>query len=262
MHTQSPFPTPRRPVPRLLALAAALSAACASQAAVVAWDVSSGQMPDALVPQWQLIDTASPEDPLIADGRLLLGGNVGSERMAYTMNGSDLDLSVQPSYWIEARFRVDTRVPYPGWFREPAQLVIRFDNGAQAVAQFGLDNVYLQDADNSPGARSTALDTDSAYHLWRLEVLGQALGSTVNLYQDGVLVLTDRTFTIGATGGAVSWGEGSTLSGGRSSWQYVATNMARVPDTGGGPNPASAPGTLALAGLGLLAVSRLRRSQG
>jgi MYXO-CTERM domain-containing protein len=244
-----------------LLFGAALGLAATAQAAIVTWDVSGGQMPDAQVPQWQLIDTANPENPLLADGRLLLGGNVGSERMAYTMSGSDLDLSVQASYWIEARLRVDTRVPYPGWFREPVQLAIRFANGAQAVAQFGLDSVYLMDADNSQGARSTALDTDTDFHLWRLEVLGQALGSTVHLYQDGVLVLSDRSYTIGAGGAAVTWGESSVLSGGRSSWQSVATNMARLSDTGGGPTPASAPGTLALAGLGLAAAWRVRRER-
>ena len=244
------------PALRLLAVGAVLAAsALPGQAAVVNWFAAGGTTPDVAVPQWDLVDNASPENPSLAAGVLTIGGSAISEQMYYTMDGADTDFSGQSSYWLEARLRVNTQSLTAGWWRAPVTMGIGFAGGGLAIFELRRDYVYLRDGDNSRGAFSNLLDTDDDFHTWRMEVLGSTAGSTVNVYQDGNLVLSDTSVFNYGSGNRVFWGDTSVIAGGRSEWTYVATNLAAAPVA----NPVSAPGSLALAGLGLLAVGVSRR---
>jgi hypothetical protein len=247
------FPFLRTWLPLSLALGCCLSA----QAAVVTWYATDGDTPDVVVPQWDLIDTASPENPALAADVLTIGGNAVAERMYYTMAGDDTDFTAGPTYWLEARLRVNTQSLTAGWWRAPVAMAIGFDGGGLAIFELRRDYVFLRDGDNSRAAFSSALDTDTEFHTWRMEVMGSTPGSIVNVYQDGALVLSDNSVFNYSSGNRVSWGDSSLIAGGRSEWTYVSTNLAALPSTG--PSPASAPGSLLLAGAALLALRGVRR---
>ena len=242
------------PALRLLSVSAVLTAAALpGQAAVVNWYASGGTTPDVAVPQWDLVDNASPENPSLAASVLTIGGSTISEQMYYSMDGADTDFLGQSSYWLEARLRVNTQSLTAGWWRAPVTMGIGFAGGGLAIFELRRDYVYLRDGDNSRGAFSNLLDTDDDFHTWRMEVLGSTAGSTVKIYQDGNLVLSDNSVFNYGSGNRVFWGDGSVIAGGRSEWTYVATNLAAAPAS----NPVSAPSSLALAGLGLLAVGQV-----
>jgi hypothetical protein len=241
---------------RPLAVTALLATmALPSHAAVVTWNAASGSMPDVAVPQWDLVDTASPENPSLAAGVLKLGGSTLAERMYYSMDGADADFSGQSSYWLEARLRVNTQSLTAGWWRAPVTMGIGFAGGGLAIFELRRDYVYLRDGDNGRGAFSNLLDTDDEFHTWRMEVLGSSAGSTVNVYRDGNLVLSDNSVFNYGSGNRVFWGDASQIASGRSEWTHVSTNLAAAPAS----NPVSAPGSLVLAAAGLLALGAMRR---
>lgn len=245
---------------RTLALVAALGVAGALQpvaAAVVTWYAAGGQTPDVAVPQWDLVDNANPENPVLSGGMLSLGGTAMPEQMYYTMAAANTDFSAGPTYWLEARLRVNTQSLTSGWWRAPVSMGIGFAGGGFAVFELRRDYVYLRNGDNSVGAFNNLVDTDSDFHLWRMEVLGSTVGSIVNVYQNGNLVLSDNS--VYNTGGSstVFWGDASIIAGGSSDWTYVSTNLARI--TSPDPTPVSSPGTMALASLAMLAAAWVRR---
>ena len=246
------------PILRTLAAGAVwATAALPVHAAVVTWYGTGGTTPDAAVPQWDLVDNASPENPALSAGVLTIGGSAIAEQMYYSMEGADADFSGQTSYWLEARLRVNTQSLTAGWWRAPVTMGIGFAGGGLAIFELRRDYVYLRDGDNSRAAFRNDLDTDDEFHTWRMEVLGSTAGSTVKVYQDGNLVLSDNAVYNYGSGDRVFWGDSSIIAGGRSEWTYVATNLAAVGGTG--TTPVSAPGSLALAGVGLLALGVLRR---
>ncbi len=245
---------------RTLALVAALGVAGALQpvaAAVVTWSATGGLTPDVAVPQWDLVDNANPENPALSAGVLTLGGTAVAEQMYYSMTGSNTDFSSGPIYWLEARLRVNTQSLTAGWWRGPVTMGIGFDGGGLAIFELRRDSIFLRNGDNSVGAINNAVDTDTDFHTWRMEVLGSTAGSIVNVYQDGNLVLSDNAVYNFGAGYRVFWGDSSVIAGGRSEWTDVSTNLARI--TSPDPTPVSSPGTLALSSLAMLALSRVRR---
>jgi hypothetical protein len=248
------------PILRTLAASAMWAAAALpAHAAVVTWHATDGTTPDAAVPQWDLVDSASPENPVLAGGVLSLATNALAERMYYSMDGADADFSGQTSYWLEARLRVNTQSLTSGWWRAPVTMGIGFAGGGLAIFELRRDYVYLRDGDNSRAAFRNDLDTDDDFHTWRMEVLGSTAGSTVKVYQDGNLVLSDSSVYNFGSGDRVFWGDASVIAGGRSEWTYVSTNLAALAGTG--TTPVSAPGSLALAATGLVALGALRRGR-
>jgi PEP-CTERM motif len=237
---------------RSLSLLAILALPGLSQAAYVAtWDGASGHTPDQV--SWDLNNTDS-HSPSFAGGVLSLHtGNSNGTLQTYSMSGADLDQSAGSGYWMEASMRFGSGSYYPGWARSNASMGVTFANGMRSILHIRADRIFLLNGDNSIGANSTSIDTDDAFHTYRMEIDGTAAHSMVRVYQDNVLVLSDdAVFYNGAATSRVWFGDGTTLAYGTSDWTSVSHNMAGVSAV---PEPSS----LALMAGGLLLLGARRR---
>lgn len=255
--THVPQAQGRRLAQRALA-AAGLLLAGAAHAEIATWHASSGLLPTAASPAWTLTDTANPENPVLADGYLTIATSAQSETMLFEMEGAAAALPASGPYWMEATLQYVSGAWNTSWWRAPALMAIRFDNGRLAIAEFRRDSVFLRAGDNTLGAINNSVDTDNAFHTYRMEVSGTSSGSVVNLFQDGQLILSDNSVYNAGSSLGVSFGESSVLAYGVSRWTYVSHNMAAVASPV--PEPASAP-LLLLGALGLATMLRQRRTR-
>lgn len=79
---------------------------------------------------------------------------------------------------------------------------------------------------------SAGVDTDDAFHTYRIEVDGTATGSPFRVYYDGALALRGTSFSDSVAHGPtpkVQWGDGTKYEGGVSEWEYVAHNASATP---------------------------------
>lgn len=189
------------------------------------WNASSGLLPDAVCPGWVLTDTASPEEPTISNGRLLITTSANGENIFYEQSGSDI--SVPGLMIIEARLRfVSGTTSHVA--RTPA--VVRF-TVAPTVGNalfIGVDEVFLLAADLVRGA-SAAVDTDDVFHTYRLEV--NTSTGAIDVFYDGTFLLSGTTFSDVNSNGSVAsvlFGEGSSLATGTTEWEFVRHNASAV----------------------------------
>jgi hypothetical protein len=238
---------------RLTTAATLIALAGASHALETHWNAASGQLPDAVDPAWTLVDEGGGS-PSFANGMLTFQTSGGhSARQYYTMQGTELDFTGTAPFWMEAEMQFVSGSQTADWWRAGAHMSFRFANGRQAVLGIRKDFIFILNGDNAAGD-TAVVDTDDAFHTYRMEALGTSSGSTVNVYQDGVLVLTDNAlYSIGASA-AVSWGESSTIATGTTHWKRVSHNMA-----GTAVSAVPEPGTWALMAAGLLGVGAAAR---
>lgn len=242
---------------RLTAAATLIALAGASHALETHWSAALGELPDVVDPAWTLVDEGGGS-PSFANGVLTLQTTTSiSARQFYTMQGDELDFSNGTPYWIEAEMQYVTGSTYAGWWRAPAHIGIRLDNNRQVSLGIRRDSIFLLNADNDI-AGSATVDTDDAFHTYRMEVLGTQTGALVNVYQDGALLLSKNALYAPpvASPSAVSWGESSTLVTGTSRWKSVRHNMAAV-----AVSPVPEPATWGLMAAGLLAVGAAARGR-
>jgi hypothetical protein len=92
----------------------------------------------------------------------------------------------------------------------------------------GKDEIFLGNGHASRGA-PTAVDTDEAFHTYRVEVDGATSTSDVRVYQDNILRLSGALYTDGPDNGSeprVYFGEVSSLAHGTSLWAKFSQNGA------------------------------------
>jgi len=186
---------------------------------------SSGLLPTAVCPPWALTDTSSPEDPFLSGGNLVVGNDTNSELMFFIQTAPDI--AIPSSLVIEARMRF---VSGSSSFSSRAPSVIGFTTSANVgnllfIAQ---DEIFFLAPGDVKGA-TAVLDTDGAFHTYRVEVTGSA----INVFYDGgaSAVLTSTTFTDVPLFGAVIrilWGELSTVALGTSHWEFFRHNASTV----------------------------------
>jgi hypothetical protein len=122
---------------------------------------------------------------------------------------------------IEARMRfVSGSSSTPA--REPFQIYFTTAPSIGAALHIGPDRISLQTSNTTLGLPAI-VDTDGAFHDYRIEVTGGAITG----YQDNVQLLTGSTYNNPAGNGAVQrvgFGNGSILSQGVSEWQSFSHN--------------------------------------
>jgi hypothetical protein len=241
---------------RLTAAATLIAFAGASHALETHWNAASGQLPDVVDPAWTLVDEGGGS-PSFANGVLTFQTSGGhGARQFYAMQGAELDFSSGAPFWIEAEMQYGSGSQTSGWWRAPAHIGIRLSNGYQASLGIRRDSIFILQGDNAAGD-TAVVDTDGAFHTYRMEVWGTQNRARVDVYQDGVLVLSDDAlYTLGVSGSSVSWGEASQLATGTTHWKGVRHNMAAV-----AVSPVPEPATWGPLAAGLLAVGAAARRQ-
>lgn len=197
-------------------------------AAVVTWEASSGLYPTQIFPPYDLFDTAAA-DPALSGGVLTLTSSSGAlDVLGYDHSGAKIN--IPPNLQIEAQVRFVS-----GNSATPSRAPI----GIQYVTASGATNFLFIEADtiflNNPGdvrGPSVALDTDGAFHTYRIEVAGTGVGSPINVFYDNMSlpVLTGALISSAATTPFIEWGDISEATGGVSEWQRFQHNAAVVPE--------------------------------
>lgn len=193
----------------------------ASANSEVIYDASTGLLPDEVCPKWTLIDTATPENPFISNGKLLIGTSGNSESIDYIQT----DLAISYPLMIEARLK-RLSGSTSSVLRDAIAMGFTIKpNGGSAVGNtlyIGNDVMFLL----APSGRGAAasVDTNDAFHNYRIEV--DSTGA-VEVYYDDALKLTGTAYSSTGTHGLVEriyWGEFSILAYGASEWEIVKHN--------------------------------------
>lgn len=202
----------------------AMAALCSANALAVdynsTWQASSGLVPNESCPAWTLDDSASPEEPSLAGGLLILSTDQTAENMWYVQTG--FDISIPDPLVIEATGRFVSGFS-SSVARAPMQVLFTISPGVGNVLFIGPDLIFLN-VDDSTRGQSAAVDTDDAMHTYRIEVT--SVGS-ITVYYDEALTLTGSTFfnsSFNDTVPRVAWGDGSSFTYGLSEWTRVRHN--------------------------------------
>jgi hypothetical protein len=235
----------------LLAVAMIGTALQHTHAGLSTWNGSSGLLPNQTTPEWSLIDTAPSADPILAAGTLTLSTSAGSELMVYEQSGSAL--SMPSVLQIEARLRFVSGTDNFA-FRAPVQIGFNLAPFVGNTLSFEQDRIFLLNGNLTVGA-SAVVDTDDAFHTYRIEV--STLTGAIDVFYDSGAspILQSSTFyDVDANPNTqiIYWGDYTGLESGESEWQSFSHNASAVPE----------PSTFAL-GFGVLVIgiiSRRRRS--
>lgn len=210
-----------------LATIAALLAATSTFAAETTWEAASGALPN--VP-FQLINTSNVEAPFLDNGAMTLANNVNNENMIYLMSGNDFLFPDQLEINFTMKFGFGTS-QYS--YRTPAAVVFTTAPGVGNSLWVGADRLFLMLAGTAVGQSTAAVDTNDAFHTYRIVVFGKAAGSAISVFQDGVLALTGNSVIDTNNNGntqRVAFGEVSDFAVGSSQWRSFGANVSAVPE--------------------------------
>jgi hypothetical protein len=87
----------------------------------------------------------------------------------------------------------------------------------------GADQVKILAGDFTIGSTAN-VDTDDAFHTYRIVITGSSIGSPVQVYYDSGLILTGALYALATPAARLSWGEISTVAYGTSEWEYFEHN--------------------------------------
>jgi hypothetical protein len=209
----------RRPLLFAL-LASCLAAPALAQPYHWRWEAASGLFPNTGCPFWTLIDNSSASAVLGGGVLTLATTSFPSNNLGYEDNAPDV---VVPNPWIiEFRARyVSGTSSHPA--REAMALTASTVSNVIAAVFIGPDVVKINSGDFTIGA-SAIVDTDDAFHTYRVVINGTSLGSPIQVYHDGVHILTGALFGLATPGARITWGETSGVAFGASEWLYFEHN--------------------------------------
>lgn len=143
-----------------------------------------------------------------------------SNNLGYEDNAPDV---VVPNPWIfEFRGRYVS-----GTSSHPAREAMSFTASTVSNVITGIfigpDVVKINSGDFTIGA-SANVDTDGAFHTYRIVINGTGLGSPIQVYHDGVHILTGALFGLATPPARITWGEVTGVAFGTSEWTYFEHN--------------------------------------
>jgi hypothetical protein len=207
-------------------------------ATLYTWDASSGLFPDQVTPVGGSIvlqDNSSQNVALNTGlGALTFPGDtILNSTLFYRLNLGDGGLSapsnpLQNGYVLHFNFRVDSSIQTDD--RRGAVSVTMRTGQSRYSMTVGVDYVRLI-RDFETGSPLATVDTNDAFHAYRLEVDGVAPGSAIRLFQDGSLVLTASTGILDpgeSSDIAFSFGESSGIARGTTQWRSFS--VVAVPE--------------------------------
>lgn len=229
MRPTLPFPGPslrRSALPwlGLCALLLAFPPGGARAGDLVLWEASSGLLPDEIIVPYALTDTVAAANPVLGASALTLTTTAAGEVMQYELSGAGLNIGNNLD--IQVRLRMAGGAPGA----PAAQVQVRSSFGRVAVG-FGPDLVFLRASGSSWGT-SAAVDTDDAFHTYRIRVMGGA--SHVTVEQDGSQILSGYPYGGGGSSGYyIRFGNDAEPASttGTSEWEFVQHNAGVLPDT-------------------------------
>jgi hypothetical protein len=187
---------------------------------VAIWRAADG-LPDQACAPWTLVDTATPEDPAITSGHLILSTDVGSELINYRQLAPDL---MAPS----SLMTMDARVRFAsGSSTSTARSTAAFGfflGGNIAVLYIEDGAIFVAAAGTTRGDSYTA-PTSDAFHDYKLEM--QIATGALAVSRDGVTVLNSTAYT-STDADLVFFGDSTGYAFGVSEWTRVSHN-AHVP---------------------------------
>ena len=194
-------------------------------ATTVTWDASSNLFPNQITPPWTLFDAATPENPVLSGGALTLATS-GLETLLYRMTGSQLSVPAILDITFTLRFvsgsaGVTRGASGVGFYPAP---------NVGNNLWFETDTIFL----NGPGdvrGPSVALDTDGAFHDYEIQIIGGTVGSTINVFQDTILVLSGALIAQSSADADINWGCLTESASGSAQWKSFSHNAA-VPEPG------------------------------
>ena len=199
-----------------------------ASALISRWEASSGLLPDEICQPFGLEDTATPEEPVLGATFLTISTDVDAEHMGYFHSGADV--SFTDPLVIEARLRVLSGSGVVT-FRAPVEILFTLSPEFGNALYLDVDEIFVL-SDNNTKGDSAVVDTDGAFHTYRIEVVVGGLNDgDFEVYYDGVLTLTGTSFLSLPANGLeprVSWGARTSFFHGTSEWEYLEHNAAVV----------------------------------
>jgi hypothetical protein len=204
-----------------LALAALLAAAAAhAQPYTFRWEAAAGLLPDLGCPFWTLTDNSAAVPSLSGGVLTLATTSTGSNNLYYSDQAPDI---IVPNPWIlEFRGRY---VSGTASSTARSAMMVQASTVANVLTAIaiGPDQVKILSGDFTIGA-TAAVDTDNAFHTYRIVINGTSLGSAVQVYYDSGLILSGSLYSLAQPAARIVWGESSTLAFGTSEWTYFEHN--------------------------------------
>lgn len=209
----------RRPLLFAL-LASCLAAPVSAQPYHWRWEAASGLLPNQTCPFWTLIDNSAANAVLSGGVLTLATTSFSTNNLGYEDNAPDV---VVPNPWIiefQCRY-VSGTSNHPA--REAIQVTAATVSNVITGVFIGPDVVKINSGDFTIGAQAN-VDTDDAFHTYRIVINGTSLGSPIQVYHDSVHILTGALFGLASPGGRILWGEVSNVAFGHSEWTYFEHN--------------------------------------
>ena len=179
------------------------------------WDVVNGLPPDFECTPWTPIDSATPEDPVIFDGRLSLLTSAGAEDMHYRQEGPEL--MPQSTVVISATTRLRSNNTTS---TAVSALEIGFFLGGKGnILRIEDAGIFLMQSATARGP-SYATMTNDIPHEYRIEMV---TSGAITIFYDNTQVLTGSAYST-VDIDAIWFGDASTAAYGESWWYKVSHN--------------------------------------
>jgi hypothetical protein len=204
-----------------------LLAASPSRAATNAWYASSGLLPDQVTPNWVLFDTATA-NPTLTGGELTLSTAANTETMFYRQSNN---IAMPSNLTVEFRTRFVSRNTTLN-YNSPMNIAFTTAPNIGNILYLAQDDLWLANGISVRGP-SASVDTDGAFHTYRIEVAGTTAGSAVNVYYDGGVspiishTLINNSFLNGSFP-RVLFGDATGGDSGVSKWEYLWHNGSSI----------------------------------